>query len=81
MAQLDAVKKDVELLKWFPVSTMTQHGRQMLIHHLPRFFKELPPLDESLPYLYGWLAGYFAADGCVSTHGHGHAQFHPSGGA
>ena len=47
MAQLDAVK-DVELLKWFPVSMMTQHGRQLLIHHLPRFFKELPPLDESV---------------------------------
>ena len=68
MAQLDAVK-DVELLKWFPVSMVTQHGRQMLVHHLPRFFKELPPLDESAPYLYGWLAGYFAADGCVSTTG------------
>ena len=68
MAQLDAVK-DVELLKWFPVSMMTQHGRQLLIHHLPRFFKELPPLDESVSYLYGWLAGYFAADGCVSATG------------
>jgi len=68
VAQLDAVK-DVELLKWFPVSMVTQHGRQMLVHHLPRFFKELPPLDESVPYLYGWLAGYFAADGCISTTG------------
>jgi DNA primase len=68
MAQLDAIK-DVELLKWFPVSMMTQHGRQMLVHHLPRFFKELPPLDESVSYLYGWLAGYFAADGCVSATG------------
>src|ERR1700722_10862067 len=68
MAQLDAIK-DIELLKWFPVSVMTQHGRQMLVHHLPRFFKELPPLDESVSYLYGWLAGYFAADGCVSATG------------
>jgi DNA primase len=68
MAQLDAFK-DAELLKWFPVSLVTQHGRQLLVHHLPRFFKELPPLDESVPYLYGWLAGYFAADGCVSTQG------------
>jgi DNA primase len=68
MAQLDAVE-DVELLKWFPVSMMTQHGRQMLVHHLPRFFKELPPLDESVSYLYGWLAGYFAADGCISATG------------
>ncbi len=68
MAQLDATK-DAELLKWFPLSMVTQHGRQLLVHHLPRFFKELPPLDESVPYLYGWLAGYFAADGCVSTAG------------
>ena len=68
MAQLDAIK-DTELLKWFPVSMVTQHGRQLLVHHLPRFFKELPPLDESVSYLYGWLAGYFAADGCVSTTG------------
>ena len=68
MARLDA-GKDVELLKWFPVSMTTQHGRQLLVHHLPRFFKELPPLDESVSYLYGWLAGYFAADGCISTTG------------
>ena len=68
MAQLNAVK-DAELLKWFPVSMVTQHGRQMLVHHLPRFFKELPPLDESVSYLYGWLAGYFAADGCISSTG------------
>ncbi len=68
MAQLDAVK-DAELLKWFPVSMVTQHGRQLLVHHLPRFFKDLPPLNESVSYLYGWLAGYFAADGCVSTAG------------
>ena len=68
MAQLDAIK-DAELLKWFPVSMVTQHGRQLLVHHLPRFFKELPPLDESVSYLYGWLAGYFAADGCVSAAG------------
>ena len=68
MAQLDAIK-DAELLKWFPVSMVTQHGRQLLVHHLPRFFKELPPLDESVSYLYGWLAGYFAADGCVSATG------------
>ena len=68
MAQLDAIK-DAGLLKWFPLSMVTQHGRQLLVHHLPRFFKELPPLDESVSYLYGWLAGYFAADGCVSTTG------------
>jgi DNA primase len=32
-------------------------------------FKELPPLDESVSYLYGWLAGYVAADGHVANDG------------
>jgi predicted phosphoadenosine phosphosulfate sulfurtransferase len=36
---------------------------------LPFFFKDYPSLDESPSYLYGWLAGYFAADGCVSKEG------------
>jgi hypothetical protein len=74
MAQLDAIK-DVELLKWFPVSMMTQHGRQLLIHHLPRFFKELPPLDESVSYLYGWLAGLLRCRRVHLDDGHHHAQF------
>jgi predicted phosphoadenosine phosphosulfate sulfurtransferase len=36
---------------------------------LPFFFKQKPSLDESPQYLYGWLAGYFAADGCVTETG------------
>jgi len=44
-------------------------GENLLVHHLPRFFKSLPDLDESRPYLLGWLAGYFAADGCVAADG------------
>jgi DNA primase len=31
--------------------------------------KDLPPRHESVSYLYGWLAGYFAADGCVAADG------------
>lgn len=30
------------------------------------YAKELPDLDRDASYLYGWLAGYFAADGSVS---------------
>ncbi|WP_188190142.1 DNA primase [Nonomuraea sp. SYSU D8015] len=74
-ATLDAVK-DAQLLKWFPLSYVTEstggtsgNTRQLLVHHLPRFFKELPSLDESVPYLYGWLAGYLAADGHVAKDG------------
>jgi hypothetical protein len=38
---------------------------------LPRFFKEKVDLDESPSYLYGWLAGYMAADGHVIKNGLG----------
>ena len=61
--------KDLAMLKWFPNSHTTASEGNLLVHHLPRFFKELPPIDESVPYLYGWLAGYFAADGCVAADG------------
>ena len=42
---------------------------RMLVFGLPGYFKELPSLDESTSYLLGWLAGYFAADGCVAEDG------------
>ncbi|HEY0888745.1 MAG TPA: DNA primase [Nocardioides sp.] len=57
------------MLKWFPNSHTSASGDNLLVHHLPAFFKSLPPLDESVSYLYGWLAGYFAADGCVAKDG------------
>ncbi|MFD1948569.1 DNA primase [Nocardioides aestuarii] len=57
------------MLKWFPNSHTTASGDNLLVHHLPRFFKELPDQDESVSYLLGWLAGYFAADGCVAADG------------
>ncbi|PWV57890.1 DNA primase [Nocardiopsis sp. L17-MgMaSL7] len=68
MAQLDA-EKDPALLKWFPNSETSQSGRQILVHHLPGHFKDLPSLEESHSYLYGWLAGYLAADGHVAKDG------------
>ena len=68
MAQL-CPPKDVAMLKWFPNSHTTAKDENLLVHHLPRFFKELPDIDESVSYLYGWLAGYFAADGCVAADG------------
>jgi len=40
------------------------------IRNLPRFWKELPPASESCGFLLSWLAGYFAADGCVTEDGH-----------
>lgn len=41
-----------------------------LANGFPRSYKtEFPDLSESRSYLYGWLAGYFASDGCVSDEG------------
>nr|WP_203338144.1 DNA primase [Nocardioides sp. DJM-14] len=61
--------KDLAMLKWFPNSHTSASGENLLVHHLPAFFKDLPPRTESVSYLYGWLSGYFAADGCVAQDG------------
>ncbi|MEP6816476.1 MAG: CHC2 zinc finger domain-containing protein, partial [Marmoricola sp.] len=61
--------KDEAMLKWFPNSHTSASGDNLLVHHLPAYFKTRPDLDESTSYLLGWLAGYFAADGCVAADG------------
>ena len=61
--------KDLEMLKWFPLSPTSQHSDRLLAFGLPAYFKERPDPDESTSYLLGWLAGYFAADGCVAEDG------------
>lgn len=68
-------EKDEALLPYFAMSTHwattpTANGvSRTRVSNLPAFFKDLPSRAESLSYLYGWLAGYFAADGTVSSHG------------
>jgi DNA primase len=58
------------LLGYFPLSpTKEVPGVGIRVADLPRSFKERPELTESKSYLYGWLAGYFAADGKVGTDG------------
>lgn len=60
-------KKDAQLLKWFPLSpTSIRKGVGVNVMDLPRTWKEKPSLKESKSYLYGWLAGYFAADGTAT---------------
>ncbi len=61
--------KDSELIKFFPASEVWTAGGRIRVGKLPLFFKDLPPLSEAPSYLYGWLAGYFAADGCVAQDG------------
>lgn len=61
--------KDHELLEYFPRAKIWVRSGPPKIGRLPLFFKDPPSLDEAPGYLYGWLAGYFAADGCVSEDG------------
>lgn len=65
-------EKDDELRKWFPLNKVTQDSTRddrKIVHNLPKYFKKKPSLNEAAQYLYGWLAGYFAADGCVAEDG------------
>ena len=67
-------EKDAQLAPYF---YNRQTGARLLesgivgrrIGSLPRFFKNLPSPDESPPYIAGFLAGLFAADGCVDSTG------------
>lgn len=69
--------KNAVLLKWFPLDKTSARSRradhgvdEITVRNLPGFFKDAPDLrDSSRGYLYGWLAGYFAADGCVTKAG------------
>ncbi len=51
----------------FPTAIVPEIGTK--VSGLPRLWKLAPPMQESVSYLYGWLAGYFAADGSVSKIG------------
>ena len=62
-------EKGAQLLKWFPQSRTRAVDGNLWVLDLPRFFKARPSFDESTSYLYGWLAGYLAADGHVAKDG------------
>ena len=69
--------KDQAMLPWFSVEAAEAsypyadaRGDLRTNGIFPRSWKLSPPsLDEGTSTLYGWLAGYFAADGCVDTRG------------
>jgi putative DNA primase/helicase len=62
--------KDNALLPYFPaVCKVKVYGGVSRISNLPRAFKGPPDLNEHPSYLLGWLAGYFAADGCIDRKG------------
>lgn len=67
-------KKDEQLLKYFAefhITDAPERGSEgaKRVADLPRFFRSMPNLSEATTYLYGWLAGYFAADGRISQKG------------
>ena len=67
-------KKDACMERFFPGTTRYPVKEEsgllgLMITGLPFYFKKRPSIDEAPGYLYGWLAGYFAADGCVDEHG------------
>ena len=67
-------EKNRELLRYFPnCSTSPDDSKgvdgAVRVADLPRFFRRTPSLRESKSYLYGWLAGYFAANGKINRKG------------
>ena len=59
----------VALLPYFTPANVTGTEKEYVTRGIPHYFKDLPPLTENPSYLYGWLAGYFAADGYVDERG------------
>jgi len=57
------------MLAYFPMSRQYLNSRTgiLSVTELPGYFKDLPSLSEARNYLYGWLAGYFAADGDITN--------------
>lgn len=73
-------EKNKVLLDYFPQGTYKTYSYDrnsepyIAVTGLSRTWKALPALDESDAYLYGFLAGWFAADG--SVRGNGSAQLY-----
>jgi DNA primase len=63
-------EKDAQLAYLFHGHRSWRDHRGTRFYGMPAYFKDEPPsLDEDPAYLLGWLAGYFAADGCVADDG------------
>lgn len=59
----------IALLPYFQPCNIGGNEREYTVHGCPNYFSELPPITENKAYLYGWLSGFFAADGCMSSDG------------
>lgn len=59
----------IALLPYFTPSNISGNGKEYTTIGMPKYFNQLPNLTETPSYLYGWLSGYFAADGCIDSKG------------
>lgn len=59
----------IALLPYFTPANIQGDEREYHTIGMPKYFNNLPSLNETPCYLYGWLSGYFAADGCVDSKG------------
>lgn len=59
-----------ELVPYFAPCNIGESGGVLTVCGIPKIFWDKPSLNETPSYLYGWLAGYFAADGCIDERGH-----------
>ena len=63
-------EKDSELSRYFQGCRSWTDERGTRFYGMPAHYKdERPSLEDDTSYLLGWLAGYFAADGCVAEDG------------
>ena len=66
-------EKDLHLSKYFPqLNPVYRYTDRVIIGNLPKEYKSFPSLQEKDNYLFGWLSGYFAADGDVCENGMPH---------
>lgn len=61
--------KNKELFQYFLNPSYFTYEGDIIVTNLPRYFKDEPSITMDKSYLYGWLAGYFAADGCIAENG------------
>lgn len=59
----------IALLPYFTPSNISGDEREYTTIGMPKYFNQLPNLTETPTYLYGWLSGYFAADGSIDNNG------------
>jgi len=62
-------EKNKNLLKFFPGLPVKHYKDNAVVRGLPANFKDEPEIGLDRGYLYGWLAGYFAADGHLTKTG------------